>query len=125
MVHSLSLTYFKKKSFPMRFNIVQAFTEKKVLEHIKLFLLELPGVFKPKKINSDSIQILEQKESNVHENRKPLLNLNINDHSFLINILIPFFDKLKFLTKKELDYKDWSNILKLKTHGATATQAFI
>jgi hypothetical protein len=105
------------KSFPIRFNIVQAITEKNVLEAIKLFLLELPGNFKTRKINSNPVQILEQKESKLSENRKLVLNLNINDHSFLINILVPFFNKLNFLTKKESDYKDWRNILELKTHG--------
>lgn len=44
-----------------------------------------------------------------------MLNLNINDHSFLTHIIVPFFNKLNFLTKKELDYKDWKNILELKT----------
>ena len=56
-----------------------------------------------------------------------MLNLNINDQSFLSHIIVPFFNKLNFLTplvrnprgkdKKELDYKDWKNILELKTHG--------
>ena len=36
---------------------------------------------------------------------------------FLSHIIVPFFNKLNFLTKKELDYKDWKNILELKTHG--------
>jgi hypothetical protein len=45
-----------------------------------------------------------------------MLNLNINDQSFLSHIIVPFFNKLNFLTplvrnprgkdKKELDYKD-------------------
>ena len=46
-----------------------------------------------------------------------MYNFNLNDHSFLIHIIVPFFKKLNFLTKKELDYKDWKNILELKTHG--------
>jgi len=45
------------KSFPLRFNIVQSIIEKKVLEAIKLFLLELSGKFKTKRINSNPIQI--------------------------------------------------------------------
>ena len=46
--------------------------------------------------------------------------MNINDHFILSKILVPFFDNLHFLTKKELDFKDWKNILKLKTHAAYA-----
>ena len=88
------------KSFPLRFNIVPSITEKNVLEAIKLFLLELPLKFKAKRINSHPIQILEEKDSKLSSNRKLLLNLNINDHSFLSNILVPFLNKLHFQTKK-------------------------
>ena len=45
------------------------------------------------------------------------MNLNINDHSFLSLVLVPFFNKLNFLSKKELDNKDWKSILDLKTNG--------
>lgn len=33
-----------------------------------------------------------------------MLNLNINDHSFLSHIIVPFFNKLNFLTKTK---KNW------------------
>ena len=81
---------------------------KKIKKLIKLFLLNLPGnaSYKLKKVNSNPVQIIEENFTRVSENRKLLLSLNINDHSFLINILIPFFSKLQFLTKKELDFKD-------------------
>ena len=111
------------KSFPIRFNIVQAINEKDVFEAIKLFLLELPGGFRSplinprRKKNSNPVQILVEKESKLSKNRKLLLNLNINDHSFLNHILVPFFNKLTFLSKKGLDYKDWRSILELKTRG--------
>jgi len=104
-----SFSISTSQSFPLRFNIVQAITEIKVLEAIKLFLLELPGEFKTKVLKSKGsgvIQIVEEKESKRSENRKLLLNLNINDHSFLSNIIAPFFNKLHFQTKKELDFKD-------------------
>jgi hypothetical protein len=59
------------KSFPLslRFNIVQSIIEKKVLEAIKLFLLELSGNFKTKRINSNPIQIIEEQKSKLYENR--------------------------------------------------------
>lgn len=101
-----SFSVSTSKSFPLRFNIVQSIIEKKVLEAIKLFLLELSGNFKTKRINSNPVQIIEEQQSKLSENRKLMLNLNINDHSFLSHIIVPFFNKLNFLTKKELDYKD-------------------
>jgi hypothetical protein len=86
-----SFSVSTSKSFPLRFNIVQSIIEKKeVLEAIKLFLLELSGKFKTKRINSNPIQIIEEKNSKLYENRKLMLNLNINDHSFLSHIIVPF-----------------------------------
>ena len=101
-----SFSVSTSKSFPLRFNIVQSIIEKKVIEAIKLFLLELSGNFKTNRINSNPIQIIEEQKSKLSENRKLILNLNINDHSFLSHIIVPFFNKLNFLTKKDLDYKD-------------------
>jgi LAGLIDADG DNA endonuclease family protein len=50
-----SFSVSTSKSFPLRFNIVQSIIEKKVLEAIKLFLLELSGNFKTKRINSNPL----------------------------------------------------------------------
>ena len=47
------------------------------------------------------IKIIEEQNSKLFENRKLMLNLNINDHSFLSHIIVPFFNKLNFLTKKK------------------------
>jgi hypothetical protein len=115
-----SLPVSNIKSFPLRFNIVQSITEKEVIEQIKLFLLEVAdstGSFNIKKINSNPIQIIESTNSKFSDNTKLCLNLNINDQSFLSKIIVPFFNKLQFFTKKELDFKDWKNILELKTRG--------
>ena len=104
------------KGFPLRFNIVQVITEIKVLEAIRIFLLELPGSYVKKRINSNPVQILKEKVPKA-ENRRLKTSLNVNDHNFLNTILVPFFNNLIFLTKKDLDYKDWRTILELKTQG--------
>ena len=44
-------------------------------------------------------------------------NLTVGNKDFIIEILLPFFDSLTFHTKKELDYKDWKNILLLREKG--------
>ena len=88
-----SFSVSTSKSFPLRFKIVQSIIEKKVLEAIKFFLLELSGNFKTKRINSNPIQIIEEQKSKLSENlkRKLMLNLNINDRSILSHIIVPFF----------------------------------
>lgn len=91
------------KSFPLRFNIVQAITEKKVFETIQTFLLELPGSYNIRSISSNPVQILVKKqEPKLSERSKVLLNLIINDHSFLSLVLVPFFNKLTFISKKRI-----------------------
>lgn len=36
---------------------------------------------------------------------------------YINNVLIPFLDKLEWLSKKNLDYKDWKLVLTLKQKG--------
>lgn len=86
-------------------NIVQSIIEKRLsrlLNYLFYFLLELSGNFKTKRINSIPIQIIEEQKSKVFDNIKLILNLIINDHSFLSHIIVPFFNKLNFLTKKRI-----------------------
>lgn len=71
------------KSFPLRFNIVQSIIEKKRFSSrlceatsrgrlLNYFLLELSGKFKPKRINSNPIQRIEEQKSKLYENRMRL-----------------------------------------------------
>lgn len=41
----------------------------------------------------------------------------VNQTDFLTNVLVPFFDNLIWLSKKEKDYKDWKLILKILNQG--------
>ena len=40
-----------------------------------------------------------------------------NYSGYINNVLIPFLDKLEWLSKKNLDYKDWKLVLTLKKKG--------
>lgn len=109
-------------TFPLRFNISQVKPDKIVLEEIKNYFLNIyqsmpeDKLFKSRSSRatvSTYVQIIEKKIKGLEPNQdssfdtssvqkimkiKPVLNLNINDHKFLINIILPFFNKLKFLT---------------------------
>lgn len=50
-----------------------------------------------------------------------VINLLIQNQNFIANVLIPFFDSLTFNSKKELDYKDWKTVYKLKQLGLNYT----
>ena len=41
-----------------------------------------------------------------------------NYSGYINNVLIPFLDKLEWLSKKNLDYKDWKLVLTLKKRVA-------
>jgi hypothetical protein len=43
--------------------------------------------------------------------------LTIKNVNFIQKVLIPFFDSMSWLSKKELDYNDWKTILKIKELG--------
>ena len=43
--------------------------------------------------------------------------ITINQTDFLTNVLIPFFDNLIWLSKKEFDYQDWKLILNIINQG--------
>lgn len=43
--------------------------------------------------------------------------LYVNRVDYITNVLIPFFDSLTWLSKKEKDYNDWKTVLELKNLG--------
>lgn len=43
--------------------------------------------------------------------------ITVNQTDFLTNVLVPFFDSLIWLSKKEKDYKDWRLILNIIREG--------
>lgn len=50
-------------------------------------------------------------------NGKGKYNLTVQDSGFIKQILLPFFDRFIFRTKKGLDYVDFKNIIFLKDNG--------
>jgi len=51
-----------------------------------------------------------------------MVSLAINQSDFIIKVLIPFFDNLTWHSKKELDYRDWKAILKIRNLGLHYTE---
>ena len=46
-----------------------------------------------------------------------IFQLAVRDLNFLESVIIPLFDDLTWYTKKELDFKDWKLIIKLRKQG--------
>lgn len=54
-----------------------------------------------------------------------MANIAIYKTDYITNILVPFLDNLTWLSKKELDYKDWKIILNIKNQGKHFTEEII
>ena len=56
------------------------------------------------------------------DNSPDIIKLCITRIEFILNILVPFFEGLIWQSKKELDFKDWVFIIKLKQRGLHYTE---
>lgn len=109
------------KTNSLKFGIGQTSQEIGVLEEIKKFLLLLPGNFKIKRKDSNlvKLEVYNQVKSRDH---KSMAYITVNQTDYLINVLIPFFGNLIWLSKKEKDYKDWVIILNIIEQGKHFTE---
>jgi hypothetical protein len=99
---------FGIKNLSPYFQIAQKEESKEVMEAIKLFLAKLPKVYtkttSTKPLNAYSFI---NKSSNV-------LSYVVSDIDSLHDYLLPFFEKLRFKTRKYEDFKLWA--IALKSH---------
>lgn len=51
-----------------------------------------------------------------------LINLTIKNQVYIAKVILPFFDFMVWLSKKELDYKYWKVVLKLRYLGLHYTK---
>jgi len=98
------------------FGLGQTASELPVLEAIRKFLLDLPGSYKIARKDTNAVSLTLNKKAK-NQNSKPMAKIEIGKTDFLTNIIVPFFDNLIWLSKKELDYKDWKLILNIKNQG--------
>lgn len=110
--------YFSVASSTIRMEFGLGLTagEMKVLEGIQKFLLDLPGQYKITRHDSRVLGLSVSSKAK-DEYSKPMAKLYTYKTDYITNVLIPFFDSLTWLSKKELDYKDWKLILNLKNQG--------
>ena len=106
------------KSNPPRlvFGVGQTASEVDVLMAVKRFLLDLPGDYKISRVDTNVVGLTVNKKAK-NENSKPMARIGVYKTDFINNVLIPFFDNLIWLSKKELDYQDWKLIFNIKLQG--------
>ena len=104
------------KTCSLKFGIGQTSQEIGVMEAIQKFLFCLPGKHIIKRSNTNFVKLGVYKQVK-DRNHRPMAYITVNQTDFLTNVLIPFFDNLIWLSKKEKDYQDWRLILNIIKKG--------
>jgi len=103
-------------SIGLEFGVGQRISEYFVIEAIQQYLLILSGVYVLKHENSKLVRInVDKKEKNTKPKR--MTSIAVKDFNYIKNVLIPFFDKLTWFSKKLLDYNDWKIVYSFMSEG--------
>ena len=105
-----------KSDYSLKFGIGQTSREIGVLEAIQTFILGLPGEYVVKRKNTGPVKLTTYNQGKDGDD-KAMAYLTVNQIDFHTNVLIPFFDNLTWLSKKEKDYQDWKLILNIVNQG--------
>lgn len=102
----------KSNNFSLAFNICQSNRDLTLMEEIKTYMFNLPGLANR---NNDFIHLSINKAPN--NKTYDMVYLKIHHLDYITKVFIPFLDSMKWQSKKELDYLDWKAVLKLKELG--------
>lgn len=100
------------------FSIAQTISQKPVLEAIGSFLQNIA----PNDLKSLNIKFIHLSNKQAYGNTRAKTQLIVRNFQYSSKCLIPFFDNLTFVSKKDLDYKDWKTIANLKLSGVHLTK---
>jgi len=64
-----------------------------------------------------SLVIADKSIVKIYPGKPGFLNLTVRDLDYIESVIIPIFDRLIWHTKKELDYQDWKDIIRLRKKG--------
>lgn len=104
----------KNKNYRVCFSLGQSSKDLTLIKEIKNFFKKLPGEFKGIHDYDNVVNFTLGKKS---EHQHDSLILLIQSKHYITNVLIPLFDSMIWISKKELDYKDWKSVLNLKQLG--------
>ena len=100
------------------FSITQSNIQHSLMEAIKNYLLDRLGFDKYSMFKLNNSSVIDVITGKAINNSKPLSVLRIKNTNVLINYLIPYLDKMTFISKKGLYYKDFISICKAIYNGA-------
>lgn len=104
------------------FSIVQSNLQLSLIEEIKNYLTNKLGFDKYSIFKLNNASLITEIKGKAEKNSKPLSVLRIKDTNVLTNYLIPYLEKMTFISKKGLDYKDFKLICKAIYNGTYRTE---
>ena len=104
----------------VRVSLVSISINRLVLDKIREFLLNLLDEYSYMLGSTTKLISISEKKTKSHY--KPVSILEISQIDFICNILIPYFDSIKFRTKKLKDYQDFRTIAFLILEGKHLTE---
>lgn len=113
-----SFTLVRNTMYKLRFDISQSSKDLLLMMEIKNSLKKLIV----------ELQFSENYKENLSMQKSTkgssfgMINLTIKNQEYIAKVIIPFFDSMVWLSKKELDYKDWKVALKLRDLGLHYTK---
>lgn len=118
----------EKNSFQQTFSIELAIRDKPVIVAIAQFLKDLITAVpndKDAELNhlrdKDNLIKIFERTQTVAGSTKCSVRLYFSKFVFISKVFIPFLQELTFLSKKELDFKDWLIVTQLKLKGLHLT----
>ena len=113
-----SFSLVRNNEYKLSFDISQSSKDLMLMVEILNYLKKLAIKLHDSEILEENIYI--QKPSK--DSSYGMINLTIKNQTYVAKVLIPFFDSMIWLSKKELDYKDWKVILNLRDLGLHYTK---
>jgi hypothetical protein len=112
--------FFNKHDMTVRVSFVTTTPNKVLLEKIREFLLshldEYSGIL------GSSTKLINITDKKIKGDNKPISVLEVYQVDYICNILIPYFDKIQFRTKKYMDYIDFRTLAFLTLDGKYLTE---
>lgn len=113
--------FVKRDKFKLGFSITQAFIDKSVMIEIKNYLITLASTFNFANPYERKLVYLYCTENRDNSNHGEC-QIKVENEEFILKVLIPYFDKLTFYSKKAKDYLDLRAIAKIKEKGLHFTE---
>ena len=113
--------YLNKQDMTARVSLVTTTVNKLVLEKIREFILGLLDEHSYMLGSTTKLVNISVHAKKVQNDKRPISILEIYQIDFICNVLIPYLDSIKFITKKYHDYLDFKVIALLILEGKYLT----